>query len=170
VITVITQRAVPVTRILQRATGATVITQRAAPAVSVTTIGRRGPQGPRGFMGPAGDGSFTLLADRPLGGHRLIFADGAGGLDYADCTATDALQVLGMTLHAVAAGDEVGVRRTGAITESSWRWIPGLPVYLGRAGVPTQSLPAEAVISLVVGIPLTPTTLFMAPREPIQLI
>lgn len=168
--TIIQPRAIQATVMVDRATGATVVTQRTAPAVSVTTIGRRGPQGLRGLMGPAGDGTFTLLADRPLGGHRLIVAAGAGGLDYADCHAMDALHLLGMTLHAVAAGDEVAVRRFGEITESSWSWTPGLPVYLGRAGVPTQMLPAEAVISLVVGIPTGPTTLFMAPREPIRLV
>lgn len=167
-ITVITQRAVPATRILQRATGATVITQRAAPAVGVTTIGRRGPQGPRGFMGPAGDGSFTLLADRPLGGHRLVAADG-GCIVYADCTTATALTLIGMTAHAAVAGDEIAIRRFGLVAEASWAWDPSRPVYLGFDGVPTQSLPPGALFSVVIGIPTTPTHLFLAPREPIHL-
>jgi hypothetical protein len=33
-----------------------------------------------------------------------------------------------------------------------------------------QSLPGDAVISLVVGIPTTPTRLFVAPREPVAIV
>lgn len=170
-ITVLQPRAlVAETLITQHATGVTVVTQPAPPALDVTTVGRRGPMGATGAIGPAGDGTFTLVADRPLGGHRLVSTDGAGGLAYADCTAADALTIIGMTMHAATTGDDINLRRVGEIVESSWTWAPGLPVYLGIDGVPTQTLPPEAAFSLVVGIPTAPTKLFMAPREPIHLI
>lgn len=72
-----------------------------------------------------------------------------------------------MTLHAAGASEPVAIRRTGEVEEGSWAWTPGFPVYLGLNGVPTQTLPPEALFGLIVGIPTTPTTLFLAPREPI---
>ena len=149
------------------------VTLPAIPPASVLT-GVQGPSGPRGAtgltgpMGPAGDGSFTLVASTPIGGHRLVATDGAGGIAYASCDDASSLpSVLGMTLHAAASSESVAVQRTGEIVEGSWNWSPGLPVYLGLAGVPTQTLPPSAVFGLIVGIPSTSTTLFMAPREPI---
>ena len=131
----------------------------------------RGPAGPTGPQGPPGTIGIELVADIPLGGHRLIATDGNDGVRYADCTQPeDAHALSGMTLTAAIAGDTVSVQRYGVIEEPSWAWTPGLPVYLGHAGVPTQSLPGDAVISQVVGIPTTPTSLFVAPREPVAIV
>ena len=175
----------PVTLIEFR--GQTRVALAPARAAIVTSVGRRGPQGPpgpagaagadgatgpQGPVGPAcadGDGTFNFIAASPLGGHRLVATDGAGGLAYARCDDTaDFPAVLGMTLNAAAAGDPVSVRRVGGIEEVSWAWTPGFPVYLGLNGVPTQTLPPEAVFGLIVGIPSSPTALFMALREPIM--
>ena len=128
-----------------------------------------GDAGPIGPIGPSGDGSFSLTATTPVGGHRLVATDGVGGLAYAGCdVAGDLPAVLGMTLHAAGASEPVAIRRTGEVEEGSWAWTPGLPVYLGLEGVPTQTLPPAALFGLIVGIPTTPTTLFLAPREPIS--
>lgn len=138
------------------------------PARVTVTMADRGPTGPQG---PPGTIGIELVANIPLGGHRLISTDGADGVRYADCTVSgDAHALIGMTLTAVIAGDTVSVQRYGVIEESSWNWTPGLPVYLGHAGVPTQSLPGDAVISQVIGIPTTPTRLFVAPREPVAIV
>ncbi len=127
-----------------------------------------GLQGPAGPPGADGDGAITLLASGALGGHRLVAADGAGGVTYASCDdPTDLPAVLGMTLHAATDGAAIALRRVGEVEESSWSWTPGQPVYLGLAGVPTQTLPPTALFGLIVGIPTSPTTLFMAPREPV---
>lgn len=137
----------------------------AAPISVAITAGLQGPAGP---PGADGDGVLTLLATGSLGGHRLVAADGAGGVTYASCDAAQDLPaVLGMTLHAAVGGEDIAIRRIGEVEESSWAWTPGQPVYLGLNGVPTQTLPPEAIFGLIVGIPTTPTTLFMAPREPI---
>jgi hypothetical protein len=105
-----------------------------------------------------------------LGGHRLVATDGAGGLAYASCDdPADLPAVIGMTLQAAAAGDTVSVQRVGEIEEGSWAWTPGAPVFLGLNGVPTQSLPEGALFGLVVGVASSPTTVFMAPREPVML-
>ena len=135
------------------------------PPVAITA----GLQGPSGPPGADGDGVITLLASGALGGHRLVAADGAGGVTYASCDdPTDLPAVLGMTLHAATDGAAIAISRVGEVEESSWAWTPGQPVYLGLAGVPTQTLPPQALFGLIVGIPTTPTTLFLAPREPIS--
>ena len=168
-ITLLQPRALaPLTRVSAPGAPQTLLTVATPPAISLTSIGRRGPPGPKG---DPGDGLFTLVTPLALGGHRLVATDGADGLRYADCTQPDdALALVGMSLHAADAGASLTLRRLGVIEESSWAWTPGLPVYLGHAGVPTQSLPGDAVISLVVGIPTTPTRLFLAPREPVFLV
>lgn len=128
-----------------------------------------GLQGPAGPPGADGDSAITLLASGALGGHRLVAADGAGGVTYASCDdPTDLPAVLGMTLHAATDGAAIAIRRVGEVEESSWAWTPGQPVYLGLAGVPTQTLPPQALFGLIVGIPTSHTTLFMAPREPVS--
>ena len=132
----------------------------AAPISVAITAGLQGPAGP---PGADGDGVLTLL-----GGHRLVAADGAGGVTYARCDAArDLRAVRGIPLHAAEGGEDIAIRRIGEVEESSWAWTPGQPVYLGLNGVPTQTLPPGAIFGLIVGIPTTPTTLFMAPREPI---
>jgi len=138
------------------------------PARVTVTMADRGPTGPQG---PPGTIGIELVADIPLGGHRLIATDGNDGVRYADCTQPeDAHALIGMTLTAAIAGDTVSVQRYGVIEEPSWNWTPGLPVYLGHAGVPTQTLPGDAVFAQVVGFPTTPTRLFLAPREPVFLV
>lgn len=138
------------------------------PAQVTVTMAARGPTGPQG---PPGTIGIELVADIPLGGHRLIATDGNDGVRYADCTQPeDAHALIGMTLTAAIAGDTVSVQRYGVIEEPSWNWTPGLPVYLGHAGVPTQTLPGDAVFAQVVGFPTTPTRLFLAPREPVFLV
>lgn len=162
-------------------TGATLVVTTARPSQTITitsaqprppivvATSRQGPPGPPGPPGEAGDGTFSVTADVPLGGHRLVATDGMGGIDYAGCDVQgDLPAVLGMTTHAAEAGEVVALRRVGEIEESSWTWTPGQPVYLGLDGVPTQSLPPEAVFGLIVGIPTSPTKLFMAPREPVS--
>lgn len=137
--------------------------------------GPQGPQGPQGLtgaqgpVGPSGGSAITLVASTPLGGHRMVYLNGSDP-QYADCTvAGHAGRVLGITTSATNAGDTTSIVRSGDITEVSWNWDTALPVYLGTNGVPTQALPPNAAFSLIVGIPKTPTTLFVALREPIVL-
>lgn len=137
--------------------------------------GPQGPQGPQGLtgaqgpVGPSGGSAITLVASTPLGGHRMVYLNGSDP-QYADCTvASHAGRVLGITTSATNAGDTTSIVRSGDITEVSWNWDTALPVYLGTNGVPTQALPPNAAFSLIVGIPKTPTTLFVALREPIVL-
>lgn len=131
--------------------------------------GATGPQGSQGPAGPSGGSAMSMISSTALGGHRMVYLNGDDPM-YADCTVVDhAGRVLGMTLGANNAGETASIVRGGDITEPSWSWNVSLPVYLGTNGVPTQTLPSNAAFSLIVGIPKTPTTLFVALREPIVL-
>jgi hypothetical protein len=89
----------------------TPITVTIAPAEPMTVaMAARGPSGPTGPQGPPGTIGIELVADIPLGGHRLIATDGNDGVRYADCTQPeDAHALIGMTLSAAVAGDTVSV-------------------------------------------------------------
>lgn len=135
--------------------------------VVVTEIAQ-GPPGPRGPAGPSGGSSMVATAGSDVGGHRLVYLDAFGAARYADArTPSHAAIVLGMTTGAATAGAALDVVRVGEVEEPSWSWAPGMPVFLGVDGVPTQSLPATAAFSLVVGFAISATRLFVSIREPI---
>lgn len=144
----------------------------AAMVIEVTTSGPRGPQGLPGEAGPPGDKLVTYPAAHAISGHRLVIVDVAGAVTYADAATLEHLhRVVGMTTGAASAGAQVTVQRYGECTEPSWSWTPDVPVYLGAAGALTQTPPARpaAQFSLVVGVAMSSTTLFMALREPLVL-
>jgi hypothetical protein len=139
--------------------------------VRVVTAGLPGPVGPGGP--PGADGAVTVqhLATTPLGGHRIVYQS-ADGPAYADCAVLDHQdRVLGITTGAAAAGSLVSIQRSGELTEPTWNWQPG-PVLLGHHGTLTQSppLPPDGAFLLCLGFSVNPTTLYVAPREPITLL
>ncbi len=140
----------------------------AGPAALTLDLGVQGPPGPPGPTGPAGAISHHYTATQATGGQRLVRSDGAGGIGYASSDdLAGVLGLLGLTLNAAAPGDALAVMAMGEADEGSWSWTPGMPVFLGLNGVPTQVLPPTALFSWVIGFPLTPTKLFIAPREPV---
>lgn len=133
-------------------------------------VGTQGPPGPRGPIGPSGGNAVTAVAAVAVGGHRIVLLNADGEADYARADEiTHASIVLGMTSHAAVEGADVDVLRIGELEEVSWSWTLNQPVYLGLDGLPVQSLPYNAVFSLVIGFPITPTRLFISIREPIIL-
>lgn len=126
-------------------------------------------QGPSGPPGSAGALHMPYPADTALSGHRVVKVEANGKVAYADNTnPADAGQVLGVTLNAALPGDVVNVQVTGELTESSWAWVPGLPVYLGSAGNLTQTLPVMG-FQLVVGIAVAPNKLVIGIKQAIIL-
>ena len=152
------------------ADGSVEVLEVPTPAADLVEVaGPQGPPGPQGAAGPSGGSAMLLTTNSALGGHRIVYMAG-GYPQYADCTAiSHANHVLGMTLTATNSGDTASIVRNGDVTEPTWNWDTTKPVYLGTNGVPTQTPPSNAAFSLIVGIPKTPTTLFVALREPIVL-
>lgn len=150
--------------------GVQVLVKPAMPeAVTVVTAGQQGPAGP---VGEAGDSVIRKAAARTMSGHRAVIFDGAGWADYASATNPRHVgRFAGISLGAALEGDFVYLRAAGEVIESSWSWDVDTPVFLGADGHLTQSPgdTAGAVFTQVVGVPTSPTSLFISPGQPITL-
>jgi len=135
------------------------------PSVSLLAVAQQGLPGRDGAPG----GFVDVVAGVNLGGQRMTTMLG-GEAVYASCDSFEHCGfVLGLTSHAANQGHLVRVLRMGTVADAAFSWILGQPVYLGLNGVLTQTLPAEAVFSQIVGFPMSANTLFLALREPILL-
>ena len=142
----------------------TVIVTR-EPEIVLLDVGTQGPPGPPGEMGAA---YVEFPAAVPLGGHRVVRVL-AGEAIYADhTTVADANLVLGITRGAVVGGALAQIQTGGLMTEVSWAWTPDAPVFVGAAGVLTQTAPL-AGFNLIVGVATSPTQIFIGARMPIVL-
>lgn len=138
--------------------------------VHVVTVGEVGPQGIPGPVGPSGAVIENFTAGEALGGHRAVKANVAGQAMYASNTeAVSAAAFLGVTTGAASAGAQVQVQRTGTLIEPTWAWTPQAPVFMGVNGLLTQVPPSAPAYSFIIGFATSPTSLFVAPREPIAL-
>lgn len=138
--------------------------------------GDQGIQGPIGVPGPqgaSGDVSFIYQAASAISGHRVVTLNEQGKAIYASATlSAHANRIVGMTMNAAAADGTLNVKKFGEATEPSWNWQLDSPVYLDADGFLTQTPPVApaAKFSVVVGFPISATTLFINIGIPITLI
>ena len=136
------------------------------------TKGEKGDSGVKGDPGRAGGSEVIRPAKANLSGHRgaLITADGK--IDYASNADISHLgRCVGITTGAAMQGTPATVSNFIEITEPSWNWDVNQPVYLGADGYLTQIPPSApaAKFSVVVGFPISITTLFVNVGIPIVL-
>ena len=142
--------------------------------VEVLAVAEQGPPGPPGEDGAPGAGGgvsnvMEYVADGALGGHRIVRATTAGKVGYVDPSDPDqAHAALGLTTGAVADGALASVQFAGPITEPSWAWTPNLPVFVGAAGVPTQTPPSSG-FHATVGVAVSATSMVIQLKSPIVL-
>lgn len=110
-------------------TGQTNAIARKNPSAVVSVIGPRGAQGPSGAQ-------VTVTAQEALGGHRAITADGF----HATPSLLDKLA--GISTGAASIGETAVLQRSGLMVEPTWTWTPDAPVFVGAAGVLTQTPPS----------------------------
>jgi hypothetical protein len=134
--------------------------------VVVFTGGEAGPPGASSVGAPS---TIDLVADGAISGHRVVRPTAPGEVGYADSgTIAHANGVLGLTINAAIDGDTVRVQTAGRLTEPTWAWTIGLPVFLGAAGNLTQTPPA-AGFQLVVAVAVAADTLVIGIKQPIVL-
>jgi hypothetical protein len=130
----------------------------------------QGPAGPQGLTGAPGGTAVTATAGEAIGGNRAVLLDAAGLAWYADRTTPAHLgRLAGITQGAASLGAAVTLVSYGLMVEPSWAWTPDTPVYLGTAGLLTQTTPTSGFLQII-GIALSATTLFINPREPLAIV
>ncbi len=113
-----------------------------------------------------GGNTVNITASENLGGHRVVTVEGY----YAsNQVSTDKFKVLGVTTGAASIGGTATIATFGTITESSWNWTVGNPVFLSTNGQLTQTPPTTG-FRTIIGKPETATKLFINISEPITLI
>lgn len=132
--------------------------------------------GTRGYPGPSGadgDKEFTKIAQGNLSADRLVIPTSPTQIGYADnSNIGEVSQPVWLTLVAALDGDPAVVIAQGNVTEPSWNWIPGEPIFLGRTGFMTQTPPSKAagdIFILQVASPYSAIDIFYNPRNPIIL-
>jgi hypothetical protein len=136
------------------------------------TQGIPGIQGDRGLPGPPGGSALEYTAGSAIGGHRVVILNGDGQLTYASANdLTNIGRVIGITTMAADVGATCQVQNFDRLDEPSWNWDTTQSVYLGVDGLLTQQTPTlpDAKFSMVVGFPISSTSLFVNLREPIIL-
>jgi hypothetical protein len=126
---------------------------------------------PPTWMQVSNPGARAFAAQGPIGGHRMVRLVDDHSVAYASCDdASNIESVYGMTLGAAVDGDEVWVALRGSvITESSWNWTVGAPIFLGLNGNPTQTIPPTATVVLRIGVAVTLDTMMLRLWQPILL-
>jgi hypothetical protein len=172
--TTLVRTAVAATRVVQR-DGANLaavvpvqpIALRVGAADQVTRTLNVGTPGPAGPPGPSGSNATQRMAAAALGGHRLVRVLADGSVDYVDSlNPLHGDDTLGVTTGAAEAGALATVQTSGALTEPSWAWMPGEPVFAGTNGSLTQAPPAAGFVQ-VVGFAATSTSLVIALQGPL---
>lgn len=138
------------------------------PPPAVSSAPSAGAPGAAGAAGTNG-GIGTYTAGMTLSGGMIVVVHSDGNAYYADrSTPADAWRTAGFTTAAASAGASVTVQESGELTEPGWTWTPGLPVFLGNGGLPTQTAPTTGFI-LVVGVALEPTIILVRIEQAIVL-
>ncbi|MFN0028416.1 MAG: hypothetical protein ACKV2O_14740 [Acidimicrobiales bacterium] len=141
------------------------LTVGAPGAVEIVSLGVPGPQGP---PGPAGASTFTAMAAVTVSGHRCVAWRADGQVEYAsNTTPAHAWAAVGITTGAAIAGDLATVHGFGRLDEGSWSWTPLTLIYLGVGGLLTQTPPVAPAFVRVLGHAITPTSMWVSPRQPI---
>lgn len=119
--------------------------------------------GPPGPVGSPDSIIETGVAAATLSGHRAVTRNADGTIGYAsNDNAAYVAAPIWITTGAAVSGATVTAVAYGLITEPTWSWTPG-PVYLGAAGVLTQTVPTSpgAVFLAQIGYAPTPTSIFV---------
>lgn len=139
--------------------------------IEIEIEGATGPRGVAGPQGPpGGTPTITAIAARNVGGHRAVYLDDDGEVEYADKTVATAYRVIGITASAANIGEVATVQTGGLMTEGSWSWVPGA-IYVDETGTLTQTPPSEGGDqSIEIATAITSTQILIRIRPGIELI
>lgn len=99
-----------------------------------------------------------------VSGHRGVMVAADGTLAHADPAHADSY--VGISTNAAVAGDPVTVATKDTVSEPTWTWTPGLPVFFIADGLLTQTPPTTVCVPPI-GTAITPTTILLARINPV---
>jgi hypothetical protein len=110
----------------------------------------------------------TLPAGEVLSALRIV-ARSAGQYFAADPSSDDSVfAIAGLTTSAAISGAPVTPINNVEFEDQSWSWTLGKPIFLGSAGILTQTPPTTDWLQIVAR-PLSPTAISIEIEEPIKL-
>lgn len=130
--------------------------------IAVQLVGTQGP------AGVSGSGTKQYLAAENIGGQKAVYQSSTG-LRVASVASRASSEVIGITTGAVSIGALANVQTQDEITEVTWLWVQGQPVWLGVDGSLTQSISANTV-QVEVGVAVSPTKILVNVQPPMHLI
>jgi hypothetical protein len=145
----------------------TVASPSAATVSATTTTSTVEVSNLRGPQGASAHATIVRPAGEALGGHRVVWLD-EGQAKYADAgDVATAAAAIGVTTGAADQDADATIQTYGSLSEPSWSWTPGLPIYLGSAGQLTQTPPAVGAVRQI-AIAETTTQIFIDPQPEIR--
>lgn len=116
----------------------------------------------------ASESSIFMMTASALSGHSLVVPNDTGLVGYGDPTNINhSNRPVWLTTDAWVSGVIATLRVGGIVTEPSWNWTPGLPIWFGLNGQLTQTIPPEAVFIRRVAEVVEPTIIEFRPNQPI---
>lgn len=94
----------------------------------------------------------------PISALRIVYMISDSEVALADPSAYDTSNVAGVVVDAIADGSAGTIIQSGVLTDSSWSWIPGEPLFLSASGIITQTPPTTGY-SVIVGTAINATTM-----------
>lgn len=102
------------------------------------------------------NGSLTFVgtAEADITNYTAI-AMSSGGLAPGDNNTTAYFNsIVGIALTTTTIGNPVTIQNSGVITYSGWNWSLGQPIFIGSAGVLTQTVPISGFVQTI-GVAIT---------------
>ena len=102
--------------------------------------------------------------------HSVVREVSAGTVDVSDPSVPgQGIQAYGVATQGGQAGATLTVALSGDISEPTWSWTPGLPVFCGAGGVLTQTLDPTWSWLRIVGVATSSTSMTVRFQPPITL-
>jgi len=121
------------------------------------------------YIGGSAGGSTSLaIAGEIIHGHRAVLVVNGTAWHASSATLAHAPGVTGIATNSALLGGNVQVALLGVLTEPTWSWTAGLPVYVGVSGILTQTPPTSGWIREI-ALAIATTRLLIRPQMPITL-
>lgn len=116
---------------------------------------------------PGSNVVLSLTAGEALSGHKVVRSSGGQALYANSAISSHGAAVIGITTAAASSGAAVSVQSQGTMTEPSFAFTPGQPIYLSGTGGLSHT-PASSGVVLQVAVALTATTIIIDIKQPIN--